>query len=399
MPINNKGYTLVELIIAMAMFVVVMMISSSAFERVLSSSGQQMKSAESNIEGVVGLEMVRYDIEHAGYGLPFQFANNVAYSEVEVLNESLAKGMNSNTFNINDTSNIQAIDAGTCDTEVNGTNNLGAGPDYLVIRSSVAGLSDTARKWAYVNHSTNKATNTNLSFLKKWNTAEDFVQNDRIVTIRSSYTTTGTETKTLLMNGSAFEVALPANLALPPGANFKPADASDQVVAYGIRPGTLLMPYNRADFYVDRPTSNMPQECNPGTGILYKAVADHSGGFGFPYPLLDCVGDMQVEFEVDTSGTDKLGNFAYRQDLVGLSAANIRDQVRTVYFYILAHEGKKDAKFRYPGDSIQVGDRARPASSGRTLDSDRMATLFGADWRNYRWKIYTIATRTKNVGQ
>lgn len=409
---NNRGFTLVELIVAMGMFIVIMMIASNAFEHIIATSGQQVKSAESNIEGIVGLEMVRYEIEHAGYGLPWGFQNysgaikfKIGSQEVNAGNE-MAKGLDSSAFNAVRTRNIQAFTAGTSTKEVNNSSvtNVNGGPDYLVIRSTAAALSKTARKWTYVNYSS-----SDKSYLKMWNNpSDDFAPYDRIITLLSSFTATGREDKILLMDGDSFEVTLTANLSLPPGSNFKPADASQTVAAYGVREsessdfGTpmLRMPYNRTDFYVSRPATNVPQQCNLETGILYKAVASHTtGDLNSVYPLLDCVGDMQVEFEYDP---DDDGNISYRQaDNFSnvLSATDIRDNLKKVRVYILAHEGKKDRSYTYPGDSIQVGDRARSITSGRTLSAADMTSLFGADWRNYRWKIYTIVTRPKNLVQ
>jgi len=407
---NDRGFTLVELIVAMGMFIGIMMIASYAFERIIATSGQQVKSAESNIEGIVGLEMVRYDIEHAGYGLPWGFQNysgaikfKNGSQEVDAGPE-LANGIDSSAFNAVRTRDIQAFTAGTSTKEVNdtGVTNVGGGPDYLVIRSTAASLSKTARKWTYVNYSS-----SDKSYLKKWNNpADDFDPYDRIITLRSSFTATGKEDKILLMNnGDSFEVPLPPDLSLPADKYFKPADATQTVAAYGVRESSgsgttmLRMPYNRTDFYVSRP-ANVPQECNPGTGVLYKAMASHNTNVRFDpiYPLLDCVGDMQVEFEYDPFDD---GNIAYLPpaSLSALSAAEIREHLKNVRVYILAHEGKKDRSYTYPRDSIQVGDRARQTTSGRTLSAADMTSLFGADWRNYRWKIYTIVTRPKNLVQ
>jgi Tfp pilus assembly protein FimT len=56
---GSGGFSLVEVVVVMAMFMVVIMISTSAFNNILSGAKQQMKSSESNIEGVVGLEVFR----------------------------------------------------------------------------------------------------------------------------------------------------------------------------------------------------------------------------------------------------------------------------------------------------------------------------------------------------
>jgi len=411
---NSKGFTLVEMLVAMGIFMVVLVMGSYAFERVLSSTGQQTRSAQSNFEGIVGLEMLRYDVEHAGYGLawgfqnyagPIKFGNLGGSADQEtVLAENVpANGMDSTTLNAVLSNNIQAFTAGTCSKEANNATvaNAAGGPDYLVVRSTNSALSDSARKWTYVNYSTDSVAN--ISFLKSWGTADSLTSADRFVTVRSTFTSAGKEDKILLMDAlDNFEVTLTGGGAMPSGDSFKPADHSQVVVAYGVRPAALSalrMPYNRTDFYVSRPVDGMPQHCNPGTGILYKAMVNHANGeLDTPYPLLDCVGDLQLEFEYDANDD---GNISYLPpaSLSALSAEEIRSHLKNVRIYVLAQEGKMDRSFNYPTDTIQVGDKGRPSSSGRTLSSTEMSTLFTADWRKYRWKIYTIVTRPKNLVQ
>ena len=70
---RNSGYTLIELLIVMVIFIVVIIISSSAFNTALTQTKKVSKSEESNIEGVIGLEMFRHDLEQAGFGLVTEF--------------------------------------------------------------------------------------------------------------------------------------------------------------------------------------------------------------------------------------------------------------------------------------------------------------------------------------
>lgn len=413
---NQNGLTLVELIIAMAIFLFVSLAANQIFQRIVASASRESKSLMTNIEGIVGLELLRYDIEHAGYGLPWRFQSysgaitfrnlaGTANAEVVAANEALAKGMNSTSLNAVTSRNIQALGAGTCDTEVNGTGttNVGGGPDYLVVRSALSTLSrgagDVTRKWSYLNFS---SAGTNHSYLTRWNNAEDLSANDRAITIHSTFTPTGDQEKELLMDGQDFEVKIGTGGALPAGEAFKPVDGSQVVVAYGLANSAaagsaLRMPYHRTDYYVARPAS-MPPTCNPGTGILYKAVVDHAtGGFATPFPLLNCVADLQVEFEIDEN-SDGITTPVSAALLNTYSAADIRKYLKIVRVYILVQEGKRDDSYNHPGATIQVGDPAR-ATSGRTLSAAEMAALFTADWRKYRWKLYTIVTRPKNLVQ
>src|SRR5664280_1739013 len=66
---GEDGFTLIEMIVVMAIFIVVIIITSSAFNTVLSQTKKVSKSEESNIEGVIGLEMFRHDLAQAGFGL------------------------------------------------------------------------------------------------------------------------------------------------------------------------------------------------------------------------------------------------------------------------------------------------------------------------------------------
>lgn len=411
---NSKGFTLVELIVAMGIFVVVIAMAGYGFERVIATTGQQSRSAQSNFEGVVGLEMLRYDVEHAGYGVAWTFQNyssdikfrnlgGTADQELVAAANAPLDGFNSTNLNAVRAKNILPFAAGTSSKEVNHTavTNAAGGPDYLVIRSTVSSLDDSARKWSYVNYSTDSSSN--LSYMKRWNNGEDLSSNDRIIAVLSTFTTDGKEKKILLQDGADnFELNLTGTGAMPAGDAFKPATPADVVVAYGIRSAAasaLRMPYNRTDYYVTRPDTEMPTHCNPGTGILYKAMVSHAtGGFETPYPLMDCIADMQVEFEYDA---DDNGNITYLPPaaLTALTAEDIRQHLKNIRIYILTHEGKVDKSYRYPGNSIQVGDSRRPVSSGRTLTATEMSTLFTSNWRNYRWKIYTMVTRPKNLAQ
>lgn len=409
---NCSGFTLIEMLVAMGMFVVVMLVGTRAFQRVVTLSGQQVKSAATNIDGLAGLELLRYDLEHAGFGLPWRFQSYngpilfrhaVHNTEIEAGANSTALGFDPGQLNAVVTTNIQAIAGGTATKEVNGTSvtHPSGGPDYLVVRSTMASLTGAARKWTYVN-AAKDAMERNVSYLRKWNNSDDFATNDRIVTVRSSYSSVGIPDKILLMNGNEFEVPLTPDLALPAGDSFKPADAFEIVVAYGVRNSAssgLRMPYNRTDYYLSRPASGVPSNCNPGTGILYKTVVSHdTGGFEKPHPIIDCVGDLQVDFEYDPND-DGNTSLLPPSMLSAKNAAEIRDLLKTVRVHILAHEGKKDRQYSYPGDSILVGDRRFPASSGRTLGSAQMEGLFGRDWRQYRWKVYTLVIQPKNLNQ
>ena len=178
----------------------------------------------------------------------------------------------------------------------------------------------------------------------------------------------------------------------------QPHQDGDSFEVYGVDSGDLIMPFNRADFFVMTPpagagSSGMPADCAPHTGVLYKSTLNHSDGSFTQMPLLDCVADLQVVFGLDTSGA----GFINSHTSVPLdSARNIRSQLREIRVYLLAQEGKKDSGYSYPSATVTVGESFGGTVQGRIFD---LQSLIGSGWQNYRWKVYTIVVRPMNLYQ
>ena len=381
---SPKGFTLIELIIVMAIFMVVIIISSKAFNTILSMSTQQTKSSESDTQGVIGLELLRLDLEHAGYGLPSVLSFIADFDEATVSN--LAPGIDTKDFNdkynaSSDTNKVpRAVQAAASTTD---------GRDYLVIKSTLAGMSETTKKWAYV-----EGVGSD-SVITPWG-ANNFIAGERVVTIDS-------RTKRLIgtsMTSADCSYSIPDDMKPPDTgtANFQPQNDTDVFVLYGVSPTSdLIAPYNRVDYYVKRPTSDsdIPARCakgtggKPGTGILYKAVMKHSDGAFIQYPLVECVADMQVVFNVAADGVN--GVDVDESGLTGLSAKEIRQQLKMMKVFIVAHEGGKDSGYNYASQAIDVGE-----GSGRTLDL-KNDVVGSDDYKNYRWKTYKLVVLPKNI--
>jgi hypothetical protein len=398
--LSSKGFTLVELIIVMALFMGVIIISSQAFNKILSVSTQQTKSSESDTQGVIGLEMLRVDLEHAGYGLPWVLSFPAEFDEVQGAFGWYAPGINSEQFNdknntASDTNKVpRAIQAATSTTD---------GRDYLAIKSTLVGINDTVKKWAFI-----EGVDT-ASRIKSWD-SNNFEHDEQVVTIDSrtkrlvganppannlSYvsTTPGDFSYAL----TAAMVSPPPPTSAPPAA-FQPKQDTDVFVVYGVSPSTnLRAPYNRVDYFVKRPTSDsdMPTRCargtggKPGTGILYKAVMNHGGGGLTRYPLVECIADMQVVFNVAADGIN--GVDVDQSGLTGLTAKEIRQQLKMIKIYIVAHEGGKDTSFNYANQTLVVGE-----GSGRTLDL-KNDVVGSDDYKYYRWKTYKLVVIPRNI--
>jgi prepilin-type N-terminal cleavage/methylation domain-containing protein len=374
--INSKaGFTLIELLITMFIFVLVIAASSQIFTGLLTQFKQQSKIAETNIEGIVGLAILKQDIGHAGYGLPWNLGG-AAYQEAVV--ESVTPWVD------------RDFNDGPPDNPARGTDPAGAsnppggirsgngyalnGSDVFVIKAINVARNDASQRWT--------SLRSTAPFVKTWTPARENLAGTYRVIILSPGST-DLNSRTLVVSGVAFSTTYSSVTAAP----WVPTDFTDTRLVYGVDPDTnLRMPFNRADYYVRRPAAaEVPQRCAGNTGILYKATVNHSNGRLNELPLFDCVADMQVVYRRDTDDDGTIDNTT--DDISTLTAQQIRDQVKEVRVYILAHEGQRDVNYTYAPTTIYVGDPA--IGGGRNFNIGTNV--------NYRWKLYTLVVKPNNL--
>jgi len=372
---NNRGFSLLEMIIAMALFMIIMMITSSAFNTLVTSAGSLLKSAESNIEGVVGLEMLRKDLSQAGYGLPWAVQNK--YSS------AVAMTVTPPVFNSYTSLNDAPLGAPRA---IGSLDNAGYNDsDYLAIKSTVAAMNAATKKSAIIRQ-------TGISHSDP---AAPFKGTDTVSVLRPTFNSSGVMTNKILIGKGTY-----ANVSSAT-STFRPDNLNDTFIVYGLDDSKMRAPFNRADYFIYRPTNDrdVPDVCakivdvskqaKSGIGILYKNVMNQANGSFVMYPILDCVLDMQVVYGVDNS-TDQNGSitahFSALLPVNGFDASSIRTQLKEVRVYILAQDGKKDRLYTYPNSSLYLGE----FNSGKLFD---FTTANIKDWQNYRWKVYSLVVR------
>lgn len=377
---RDKGFTLIELLIATTIFILAIAAIARLFITTAGQFKQQSKIAETYIEGMIGLEQLRLDIGHAGYGLPWN-VDGASYLEA-IDNGSTVQV---ETAYNDSTSNVPRA-------FVSGDGNGANGSDVLVVKAVNIAMNDASQK----------STTLQAGNVKRvWGIAsEDFAgSTDRLIIIDPGSTDANSRT---LKN-----TAYPSGINDSSTSGFAPSgDAVNATyLIYDVAPGgtiaTIRMPFNRADYYVRTP-GTMPTGCAAGTGILYKATVNHDNGDLREYPLLDCVADMQVVYGLDG---DENGEFEpatdiddiYGNSLAGLDAKQVRDRVKEVRIYILAHEGQRDTRYTFDeftgaatcATCIRVG---RSAVLGRDFDISGITNFL-----NYRWKVYTLIVKPTNL--
>lgn len=444
---NNRGFTLIEMLITMVLVIVVIMITGSAFESILKSTGRLVSSEESNIEGVIGLEMFRHDLQQAGYGIPDTFL-----SPVPVYTEASTTVTTSPAYICNDAPSgvprpIASLDslsgASDSNAEISSPDTGSADEtsfsilddtDYLAIKATTVGQSKASKKWTYQNYSAESGVAFSQKAPNKWPNSEDNLKdNDMAIVVKRAFLDDGTITNTLIFNNNNTAIAdkyWPANPTVNMNNDFNPGNADPTYYLYGVDKYSahgLGMPFNRADYFVARPAT-IPTTCASNTGILYKATVNHVDGRLNYKPLLDCVANMQVVFGWDVNSDGLITESSAYGDTVSVSGTasgatikaimldpiKIRKTLKYIKVYIMAQDGRKDMNFINNNIvmnntySVVVGD-ANTSSSNTSSSLSNSASnvsitkgytaaeLTAKGWLNYRWKIYRIVVKPKNL--
>ena len=401
---DDKGFTLPEILVSMTIFMIIVMVTAASFNTIATHVSQQSKSAETLVEEVVGLEMLRSDLKQAGFGLPWSFQAAPAasaYKEAQIAPDKPAANFWPtsgppapatswvNSFNDAPGNPPRAIQS--AETLFNQGSD-GHGSKYVVIKSMLAGSTPLAtgatppsKKW------TNVAFAGGLHTLRLWGDTSpdpnrDLAASDRVIVVKNSLNTTPPTQQLMVSGTGAFSTRFDNYSTLT-----QPHQDGDTFEVYGVDSGDLIMPFNRADYYVRTPATGMPADCAPHTGVLYKATLRHSDGSFVEMPLLDCVADLQVVYGRDSSGA---GTINIHSSDSFASAQEARDQLREIRVYLLSHDGKKDRGYKSPLQLVPVGESFGGTLQGRVFD---LQALIGPDWQNYRWKVHTIVVRPKNL--
>ncbi len=390
----NNGFTLIELVVVMAVFIIVLMIAASAFNTVLTKSKTVSKSEESNIEGVIGLEMMRHDLTQAGFGL---------FTDLDTTVSPPSYNEASGTFedDFNDSPNgiprpIRGADNITAGTPAGAIGNT----DYLVIKGTTLGASQASQKWTYID---------GISTSKTWSTGTNDLQNntDYVIAVKQAYKN-GEMKRRLIYNPSSptsFSVLYRTDGAYTDA--FKPNANGVLYYYYGITDtNSPRAPFNRTDYVVKRISGEVPSRCAPGAGVLYKTDMIQSGASAGQFtstPVHDCVADMQVVLGWNTSDPAGMNVDTYSKvdgsspsgavtALPTLDADYVRKHLKLIKVYILAQDGGLDRSYINTNTAILVGD----AGLGETSLTHSI-DLTGANYQNYRWKLYRIVVRPKNM--
>ncbi|MBF0537524.1 MAG: PilW family protein [Nitrospirae bacterium] len=380
MKIRENGFTLTELIVTLFVMSAIMAATFSAFLTLSKSFKNMSKRTETHMEDIAGLDIMKYDIEMAGYGLPRAYyppALGINYTEAAstgtygldpvTLNDAPANEPRAYVFADN------VVPAGGTGTNTS---------DVLAIKSFAVALTSVSEKWTFVYYN-----GTNWVY-RLWNDTRYDFKNHEIVVFVSAIN------KVLQVSGGNWYFTLAGwptyNTATMP----VPGTIDLTFIMYGITTTTATtaprMPFNRVDYFLYRPAAGFPARCNPNTYTLYRATINQSTGARDIQPILDCVADFQVGFGLDTDANNIVDTWT--SNAVPTSASTLQDQLKELKVFLLIQEGQYDPDFTFATNSthtLTIGD------SDITLKTFDLTTL--PNYAHYRWKVYKMVTKPLNL--
>jgi prepilin-type N-terminal cleavage/methylation domain-containing protein len=358
---RQAGFSLIEMLVVIVIFSIVIIAASQSFVPLLSQSKQQGKIASTNIEGMLGLEVMRRDIAHAGYGLYWALdaksAPTVTYTYTEV-----TAGADPEGAALND------APSGAPRAVVIGAGRGLNGSDRIAVKALNVASNELSERWTYLYASP-------IYELATWSPAtENIGAGEYVIVMRPD------QTNRFLHYTKAAKV--PYSLYNGVTENFEAPETTSIVFSLGTT-NVPKMPFNRADYFIAN--TNVPTRCAQGTGVLYKKVVDQtagSAGFLPALALLDCVADMQVAYRFDSDGDGYADTIADATGDQPLGATEAR-QLREVRVYLLVQEGQMDRGYTYPNSTVRVGEAG---IYGRDFDLNARIK----NYQRYRWKLYTL---------
>jgi len=356
----QKGFSLVEMLITIAIFSVLLSGIFGAYFSQLDHTTREYKVAESEIELSIAKRIIEQDLQMAGYGLADEYPAATGFSPMPV---DLTNG----------------IVAGTP-----------GGWDELHLRGTALGqLNRASQGWSYV--SDFDTSTPPKPILKPWGDPREQVEDDdRIVLIDPSSKTLQTDTGgewifKVTDNGTTTDIVHLDGTGLTD-------DVGKGTLVYGLYnssthdASTTLQPYYTVHYSLGGAS---PSICAPGTASLLRGesvINDDPVG----QPLMACVLDFQVAMGLDISAPlDGMVNVWDDDNSIvgGFTRDNMNDQLKRIKVYLLVQSGNRDSDYTYPIKDVLVGEAG---IGGRTIE-------LTDEQRKYHWRLVTLSVQPRNI--
>ena len=239
---NKKGFTILEVLIAIFISIILMAAVYYTYSTFFMGIKSERVNVEQEIEKIVGLELLRLDLEHLGYGV-----------------------------GINPSGDYKIY-------ELDNTKDISSGKPYLLIRATLNNSNDSTIGWRLCRDKKEIKTEiegSNSNFV--------FIDDKGYVSC--------------IKKGSNSTCVLTSDSKCP--------DANGIFVGYPFDDNAIGCNFNGYNFCSEikyyLSNSNLPKDCNPNTYNLLRKVNNGTG-----QPLLSCVADIKFTVDMDTDGDGKI---------------------------------------------------------------------------------------------
>lgn len=352
---KNGGFSLVELLVVLAIFSVILAVVFSSYITQVKHTGREYRVAEAEMEVGIARGIIERDMAMAGYGIAEDYS----------------------------AATLPAFTAPRVASATNG------GPDTLTLTGTALGMdSKQAQAWTYIDAAA-------PTFKLDWgDSRENLEANDRIVLMEPG-------SKKLLAEGGKWlfnydgSNGTPGNrlTTLDGGTSYSTPTVGTLV--YGLcgssntscNAAGIAQPYYAVRYYLG---GAAPSNCASGTQSLLRAESRTSASPVGGDSIMDCVLDMEIAFGLDTNEDGTIDTW----DEGGVTAGSydvdsLRKRLKQIRMYILMQSGNLDPDYTSPS-SIRVGDSL--LGTGRDVD---MTTV--AQRQNYRWRVLSITATPRNI--
>lgn len=336
--VDEKGFTMLELMVSLAILAVVLTGSYSVFVTQFQHNSREYKIAEGEMEFSIAKNIIERDIIMAGFGLADDYSS--------------APG-------------------GFAPRAIRAANGP---PDTLTLMGTALGInSREAQTWTF---------STSALAFRVWGDGREDVQaGDMVVAMAPN-------TKRLLTEGGATWLFKYQNAV----SNFNPplSALSQWTLVYGVDKNATV-PYATVAYALGSAAATpTPASCANGSQSLLRTeywtvnpVATDS------IPVQTCVLDFQVSVGLDTDENESIDLWDEGGAITaGYDAASFKKRVKQVRLYILTQAGGRDANYTYPSNTIRVGDALLGTGSDFNLSAEQL---------KFRWKVIGITVTPRNI--
>ncbi len=324
---NSKGFTLVEIMITMAIMVAIVALTIPIYTNTVSGVSALSASEDTKLDNLLAMEMIRLDMQHVGTGIG--------------INETTAPIIYDDT--------------------------LATANRVLELHSTLVNTNQATFGWAMVNCTVGNAITT----------ATDLIVDQRGDTTNTNLVLLDVDRSYIANTNVAYNCPTAAESGEANGTSVL-YTAFPTAYVDAATPNACSTGFCTSVRYLLSTTETL-ETCAPGTFRLSRAVGGSIGGT----PLINCVADFRVRFDIDVnndSRIDQLTAAEVGQTNLPATASNIITQVKNIDMYLLVQIGKEDRSLRSAPNLIVDGITFTfPVALTNTNTQN-----------NYRWKILKI---------